>query len=294
MAGPRILFAGLGKMGLPMATRLCEAGFDVRGLDADDAATARFQAAGGAPAAEGEPPYDILIAMLPNDAIVRDALLGEGALVPQLVSDGLVIDMSSCAPEETHKTAAELSSRGLAMVDAPVSGGVARAEKGDLAVIVGGSADDVARATPVLEPLARSIIHAGPIGAGHAAKALNNFVSASGLVATCRALIVAERFGIDAETMTDVLNGSSGKTNTSEAKLKPFILSEAYNSGFAMALMAKDIGIAKRLAAHVGADATAIADAHTLWAEASAALGPGADHTEMHRYLRATAMRSVA
>ena len=101
-----------------------------------------------------------------------------------------------------------------------------------------------------------------------------------------RRFIVAERFGIAPETMTDILNGSSGKTNTSEAKLKPFILSGTYGSGFALSLMVKDLGIASDLAVQMGVDVADFAAAERLWHAADVVLGPGADHTEMHRYLQ--------
>jgi|GEM_PF-152419 len=285
-AGVRILFVGLGQMGLPIARRLRAAGAAVVGLDQNRDAIKVF--AGGATSDDrATASYaDILITMLPDDRVVRAALLGEQDLAARLKPGGLVIDMSSASPKATRQTAQTLATRGLRLVDAPVSGGVARAEKGDLAIMLGGAAVDAREAQLALAPLARSIIHAGPVGAGHAAKALNNFVSASALVATCEALIVAERFGIAPETMTDILNGSSGKTNTSEAKLKPFILSGTYGSGFALSLMVKDLGIASDLAVQMGVDVADFAAAERLWHAADVVLGPGADHTEMHRYLQ--------
>lgn len=290
---PNILFVGLGKMGLPMAMQLAAAGLRVRGLDKSDGALAASEAAGIQRTGADDEPADIVITVLPDDAVVHEALLGAGGLADRMAPGGLVIEMSSSAPKGTIQTAAALEERGLTLVDAPVSGGVVRAEKGDLAIMVGGTDDDVARARPVLEPMARSIVHAGPVGAGHAAKALNNFVSATGLVATCQALIVAERFGIAPETMTDVLNGSSGKTNTSEAKLRPFILSGRYDSGFALALMAKDLGIANTLAKQLRIDADEMDQAVARWVGAAEALGPEADHTEMHRHLQSTATKAA-
>lgn len=283
-----IAFVGLGQMGLPMAGKLREAGFAVRGSDLSPAARAAFAEGGGQvfasarAAAEGA---GVLITMLPTGAVVRDALLGAGEAASALPRGALVIDMSSSPPMDTRRLGEDLAARGLALIDAPVSGGVKRARLGTLAIMAGGEAALVERATPVLRAMGSSIFPTGPLGSGHAMKALNNYVSAAGLAAACEALIVGQRFGIAAETIVDVLNASTGRNNSTEVKLKPFVLSRAFNSGFSVALMAKDLRIAADLAEKLGEDMTVLPQTAALWEDAIRGIGGGADHTAIFRFL---------
>lgn len=285
-----IAFVGLGMMGLPMATRIMEAGFAVRGADLSAAARANFSQRGGMAfdtprqAAEG---VSILIAMLPTGAIVRDALLGGGDAAAALRAGALIVDMSSSAPLETRRLAEQLSALDIGLIDAPVSGGVRRAEDGTLAIMAGGDSMHIARVRPILDAMGKDIILTGPVGSGHAVKALNNYVSAAGLQAACEAAIIAEEFGVDPGVLVDVLNVSTGRNNSTEVKMKPFILSRTFASGFSMALMAKDLRTAADLAEKLGLSATGARDAAALWSEASAALGTSADHTEIYRHLAA-------
>lgn len=283
-----VAFIGLGQMGLPMSARLLAAGYRVRGADVAAAAREAFAARGGAAfttaraAAEGA---TVVITMLPTGAVVRDALLGADGALPALQPGRLIIDMSSSAPTDTVALGRDLSTRGHRLVDAPVSGGVRRAVDGTLAIMAGGAADDVAEAAPLLRAMGAKLFETGRLGSGHAMKALNNFVSAAGAVAAMEAVLVGGRFGLDPAVIVDVLNASTGRNNTTEVKMKQFVLSRNWASGFSMALMAKDVGIAAGLAASLGLDAPMLAAAATQWAEASAALGSGADHTEIMRYV---------
>lgn len=283
-----IAFIGLGQMGLPMARRLLQAGFTLRGADPAEAPRRALSEAGGlafADAAEAAEGAGLLITMLPNGRIVREALLETGA-ARALAEGALVIDMSSSAPTDTVALADELAAMGLVLIDAPVSGGVKRAVDGSLAIMAGGPQEAVERARPALAAMGKSIFATGPIGSGHAMKALNNYVSAAGLVAACEALLVGGRFGLAPETIVDVLNASTGRNNSTEVKLKPFVISEAFNSGFALSLMAKDLRIAADLAEHLDLALPQIQSVATLWEEARAGLGAQADHTEIHRHLR--------
>lgn len=287
-----IAFIGLGQMGLPMARRLIAAGFSVRGADPAEAARAALVEAGGSAfstAKQAVSGADAVITMLPTGRIVREALLGPGGAAAALSEGTPVIDMSSSAPTDTVSLAAELSPMGLVLLDAPVSGGVKRAIDGSLAIMVGGPAEAVERVRPVLEAMGKSIFATGPIGSGHAMKALNNYVSAAGLIAACEALLVGGRFGLAPDTIVDVLNASTGRNNSTEVKMKPFIISEAYNSGFSLALMAKDLHIAADLAEHLELPLPQIQAVATLWEEAKAELPAQADHTEIHRHLKALA-----
>jgi 3-hydroxyisobutyrate dehydrogenase len=287
--GP-VAFIGLGQMGQPMAGRLVDAGIAVRGTDVSPEALAAFAARGGIAAARAADAADgatIVITMLPNGAVVRQALLGPDGAAESLGKGALVVDMSSSAPMETRALEKDLAARGIALIDAPVSGGVRRAVDGSLAIMAGGEAAEIERARPLFAILGKNLFETGPIGSGHAVKALNNYVSAAGLQAACEAALIAQRFGVDPAILVDVLNASTGRNNSTEVKMKPFILSGSFASGFAMALMAKDLRTAADLAEALGLSADGAEETARLWEEASAALGRGADHTEIYRYIAA-------
>jgi len=287
-ANRTVAFIGLGMMGSPMAARLAAAGYEVRGHDLSADALGALSSKGGTACAaprEAAERASVLIAMLPNGRIVRDALLGTDGAAMALSPGALVIDMSSSGPFDTRSLGEELTALGLRLIDAPVSGGVKRAIDGTLAIMAGGDAADIERARPILEALGKSIFVTGPLGSGHAMKALNNFVSAAGLAAASEALIVGKAFGLAPETIVDILNVSTGRNNSTETKMKPFILSETFASGFSMALMAKDIRTAADLAQQLGQQASGIEAATALWEQASQAMGKGADHTSIYAYL---------
>jgi 3-hydroxyisobutyrate dehydrogenase len=284
----RVAFLGLGKMGLPMARRLHEAGAPVVGFDVAESARAAFAQSGGAIASTASgaaESADVLITMLPDGKAVRTALLGGGPLVAHLGTDAVIIDMSSSAPVGTRELAEELAARGIHFIDAPVSGGVKRAIDGSLAIMVGGAAEIIARVRPLLEAMGKSIFETGGIGSGHAMKALNNYVSAAGLTAACEALQIGEKFGLDPVLMTDILNASTGRNNSTEVKLKPFVIPKNYTSGFSLGLMAKDLRTADDLARHLGVPAPFSAEVAALWDEALAALGAQADHTAIDQFV---------
>lgn len=287
--GP-VAFVGLGMMGLPMSSRLVEAGFEVHGSDLSAEAREAFAAKGGnafASARQAAEGATILITMLPDGKVVREALLGEGGAAEVLGSGALVIDMSSSAPMQTRELAQDLAAKGISLIDAPVSGGVRRALDGSLAIMAGGDAENIERARPLLEAMGKAVFPTGPVGSGHAVKALNNYVSAAGLAAACEAAIVAEKFGVDPSVLVDVLNASTGRNNSTEVKMKPFVLSGTFASAFSMALMAKDLRTAAELAEELGIEAEGARDAAAMWTEASETLGKGADHTEIYRFLAA-------
>ncbi|MBO6720012.1 MAG: NAD(P)-dependent oxidoreductase [Rhizobiaceae bacterium] len=280
-------------MGRPMAARLSEAGYQVSGADPDERARETLSQIGVsafAQASEAVAGANAVILMLPDGQIVRNVLLGSTGIAAGLPEGTLVIDMSSSAPGGTRVLGAELAECGLRFIDAPVSGGVARARTGDLCIMAGGEADDVAAAQPLLQAMGSTILHAGPLGCGHAAKALNNYVSAAGLVAACEAVIIGEQFGISGETLVDILNASTGRNNSTEVKLKPHILSGSFASGFAMALMTKDLQIAFDLARELGISACGAEQAVALWSAALAELDQGSDHTKIHSFLKERAL----
>jgi 3-hydroxyisobutyrate dehydrogenase len=285
-----IAFIGLGMMGRPMATRLAEAGFKLRVFDVSQKAVSDFvgahpsalATASAKAAAQGA---DALITMLPDGKIVRSAVLeGRDPAVEGLAAGALVLDMSSSNPVDTQKLAKDLAARGVALLDAPVSGGVKRAIDGSLSIMVGGSAADLERTQPVFGAMGKTITFCGPAGAGHALKALNNYLSATSLVAMCEALVVGEAFGLDPGTMVDVFNTSSGMSNSTQVKGRQQVVSRAFAAGFTTSLMAKDLRTAGDVAKHLKLNMPILQQAVTYWNDADGKLGKGADHTEIFRY----------
>lgn len=274
-----IAVIGLGNMGIPMANCLSRAGFQVSGFDLSEGARKRFAEAGGEVAASGEDAVknaDVVITLLPDGKIVRAAL---DKLRGSLKHGAVVVEMSSSEPLGTAELGKTFIDAGFEFIDAPVSGGVKRATDGTLAIMVGGEAATIDRVEAVLTAMGRSIFRTGKLGSGHAVKALNNYVSAAGLIAAVEAMMIAEKFGLDPELVTDVLNASTGRNNTTEVKLKPFIISKKFNAGFPLKLMAKDVRTADSLGRALNVS-TPFADlCAELWDGAAKSLGDTADHT---------------
>ena len=268
-----VAFIGLGQMGRPMAANLEKAGFTLRSHDLNGAGTC-------ASAAEAARGADVFLTMLPDGKAVRECVLGA-----ELPKGMLVLDMSSSDPVGTRVLGEELAARSIGLVDAPVSGGVKKAVDGTLAIMAGGDAAAIERVRPLLEKMGAKIFLTGPLGSGHAMKALNNYVSAAGMIATSEALAAGARFGLDPAVMTDILNASSGKNNTTEVKVKQFMLSGTFASGFSAALMVKDVATAAHLCEAVGASAELAKHCTEIWREAVAALGGGADHTAIYEFV---------
>jgi 3-hydroxyisobutyrate dehydrogenase len=284
----RIGFIGLGAMGEPMASRLVTAGFSVVVHDADAGRTDRIAQAIGARAAaspaEAAEGCDILVTMLPSSAIVEKVLDGDGGARRGLSRGALVVDMTSGVPDATRAIAARLQADGIAMIDAPVSGGVSRAKTGELAIMAGGDAAAIDRAQPVLEAMGSSVIRTGSIGSAHAMKALNNLVSAGGFLIGIEALLIGQRFGLDPALMVDVLNVSTGMNNSTQKKFKQFVLSRKFDAGFGLDLMVKDLGIALGVASATGTPAPFSGLCKDIWAGAQKHLGPGQDHTAVAKF----------
>ena len=282
-------FAGLGNMGTPMVARLTAAGHRLRVYDVDPAARARHEGMDGVAVvgrvtqiADGA---DAVILMLPDSAVVAQVLLA-GGLLEHVASSAVVIDMSSSVPARTRELAAAAAQRGVTLIDAPVSGGVAGARSGSLTIMAGGPADVLERVRPVLEVLGSHVVHAGTmVGAGHAIKALNNLMSAAHLLASSEALLAGRQFGLDPDVMLTIVNSSSGRSGSTQVKWPKFILPEAYDSGFGLRLMLKDMRIALELEQQVGVPAPLGQAAVAAWATAAQDLPPAADHTEIARWL---------
>ena len=286
MAEHRIGFIGLGNMGAPMARRLAQAGHALALLDVDTGlCTALCNELGAQPlTTDNAAALDVLITMLPSSDTV-EALLLTDTWANRLPAGATVIDMSSSSPTRSRALAEILAGLELGYLDAPVSGGVKKAVAGTLAILVGGEAGLLERWRPLLSAMGGSILHVGPAGAGHAAKALNNYVSAAGLMATVEALHIAERFDIPPEVMNNVLNASTGQNNTSMNKVAQYMLSGTFGSGFSIGLMAKDLGMAQELAASLSYPMAFGSHGIDLWRSIASQAEPMTDHTAMYTLL---------
>ena len=281
-------FVGVGNMGRRMAANLAAAGFPLVVRDSDPGAQQRFIAEhGGAP---GNAPADfaaasVVVTMLPDGNAVREAVLGwQGGIASALRPGSVILDMSSAEPDGTKKLAADLAAAQVSVVDAPVSGGIARAETGTLSLMVGGQDEDAfALVRPVLEVLGERIFRTGPLGSGHAMKALNNFLGAAAYTAAAEALAIGKEFGLDPAVMLEVVNTSTGRSFNTEVVFKNEVITGRYGTGFALGLLAKDVGIAAGLAESVGVPAPALELVRRRWAEAAAELGFAADHSAAHK-----------
>ncbi len=270
-----VAFIGLGLMGRLMAANLAKAGFIVQSFDlnGNGNCTSARDAATGA---------QVLITMVPDGKAVRKAVL---AALPGLEPGAIVIDMSSSDPQATRLLGRELRKKGIHMLDAPVSGAKAKAADGTLALMVGGDAKLLAKVRPVLSAMGTQIFHTGVLGSGHATKALNNYLGAAGTIAGFEALLVGEKFGLDPGILIDVINASTGKNSTTERKIPQQVFTGAFASGFQLALMAKDVGIAREISRAAGVKTPYLDRTLRIWRDALRRLPAGADHTEMYRYL---------
>jgi 3-hydroxyisobutyrate dehydrogenase len=283
----RIGFVGVGNMGWPMAGNLAKKGFTIVAYDKEAGRAERFAREHGEGCSAASGPRDLasveaVVTMLPTGADVRQALLDDqGGIAPHLPRGTLVIDMSSSDPVGTRALGAALAARGLILLDAPVSGGVPRAHTGTLAVMIG--CEDrgmIERARPLLLAMGERLFEVGPLGAGHAMKALNNFIAGAGFAAVSEALLAGKRFGLDPATMVDILNASTGRSWMTELVMKEQVIEGRHSSGFALGLLAKDVGIAAGLAAAMRLDAPLIRLVSERWAAARDQLGYQRDNTE--------------
>jgi 3-hydroxyisobutyrate dehydrogenase len=266
-----------------MAGHLARAGHSLTVFDLDAAAAQRVAGDATVRIAQGPEDFrgtDIVVTMLPTGAIVRDVLIGPHGIAPGLAKGALIIDMSSSEPEGTRELGAALAGSGLSIVDAPVSGGVPRATDATLTIMIGGEAAAIARARPVLELLGKRLFEVGALGAGHAMKALNNYVSAAAFEATSEALLIGRAFGIDPTQLIDILNVSTGRTFHSELSMKDHVIAGRHAAGFLLALAAKDVRIAAGLAAALKIEAPMLQLSAAQMSAASQTLGPKADVTE--------------
>lgn len=282
-------FIGLGRMGWPMARNLRAAGFGLVVYDAAVETATRFAEEFGATVAAGPAAFadcEVVITMLPNDTIVRQVVLDWGGGVASHLKPGsIVLDMSSSSPTGIQGIAAGAAGHEVIVVDSPVSGGVPRAETGELALMVGGDDEAVAAVTPILEVLGGRTFRTGPLGSGDAVKALNNFLAAANYVAATEALRIGERFGVDPATLFEVINASTGRSFVTEVVVAGQVVPGTYATGFQLALLAKDVGIAAGLASdlEMSDELPSLGLTNQRWQQAVGGAARGADHSAAHR-----------
>jgi 3-hydroxyisobutyrate dehydrogenase len=286
----RIGFIGLGAMGRPMATHLLAQGFDLRVNDANADLAEAFGAAWAPSPAEAAQGAAVVVTMLPNGHIVRDVILGSGGVADALGSGGIVVDTSSSDAGGTVALGEELKERGIALIDAPVSGGVTLAAEGKLTLMVGGT-DEAAFATvqPLLAALSAKLMRVGDLGAGHAAKAINNAIAAAIFAVTSEGIDMGTRFGLDPAALLAVINASTGRSGVSEGLFPAQVLPRKFALGFGLPLMAKDVALADKLRDELGLKLPMIEATHRQMQAALAALGAAADFTDYFRFNEQTA-----
>jgi 3-hydroxyisobutyrate dehydrogenase len=275
-----------------MAGHLVKKGFDVTVYDVRPDVSEAFVARHGGKAAaslvDAAHGADAVITMLPDDKVVRMAVLGDGTencVAAGLEKGAIVIDMSTCNPSATRSLADALKPRGIEVVDAPVMGGVVFAKDATLDIMVGGETALVERVKPVLQALGRSVTHCGGTGTAHALKALANYVNACALINAIEAMTIGRRFGLDSRLMADALTTMcAGRNHPVEKKVVPHVLTRRYGTGMALGFIAKDVQIAMETARSVGAFAPLGERVSELWSAAAGKLGPDLDQTQVARY----------
>ncbi|WP_448620386.1 NAD(P)-dependent oxidoreductase [Geodermatophilus sp. URMC 65] len=288
-----VALVGLGVMGSRMAQHITRVA-DVSAFDSNPDAVRAVAADGIRPLDDiGQVAgADVVILMLPDSDVV-ESVLGDprdpASLAAALKPSTLVIDMGSSVPSRTTALADRLARAGVDMVDAPVSGGPRKAAAGELTIMVGGRPADVERARPLLETVGSTVTHTGAVGSAHALKALNNLLSAIGLVGALEVLTVGAKFGLDPRVMLDVINRSTGRNQSTEVKIESAVLDGRYDVGFALPLAVKDIGTAVDLASALELS-TPVSQATVEVCRAALAYldGPKPDQSEIARYVAAT------
>jgi len=280
----KIGFAGLGAIGAPMAAR-CAAREGLAVWNRTPARAAAFVAEHAGVRLAGTPRelaegVDAVITCLPTSAEVMALLDGPDGLLAGLAPGTILVDCTSGDPDSSREIAEMLAARGIAFVDAPVSGGPPLAAKGALTVMCGGSPEAVARAEAVVAPFAGRVVHMGPVGAGHAMKAINNALLAVHIVALGEGLVTLAKAGIDPRAAVEVLNASSGRSFVSEALVPERVLTGTWPQMFRLALLEKDIGIADGLAQSLGISAPVLAEVREQYRALRARLGESADYLD--------------
>jgi 3-hydroxyisobutyrate dehydrogenase len=292
----RVGFIGLGNMGLPMAANLIKAGHAVSGFDINEDAGARLAAGGGTKVqsvAEACTDAEVVITMLPTGEHVCEVYLGEAGVLAAVGPATLLIDSSTIDVETAREVAQSARAKGLAMIDAPVSGGVAGAQAATLTFMVGGGEDAFERARPLLEVMGKTIVHAGGPGNGQAAKICNNMILGASMIVVAEAFLLAEKLGLDAQKLFDISSKSSGQcwSMTSYCPVPGLVptspANRDYKAGFTAAMMLKDLKLAQAAARATRATTPLGAGAAAVYERFVDSGDGGVDFSGIIRYLRA-------
>jgi 3-hydroxyisobutyrate dehydrogenase len=280
----KVAFLGLGDIGALMAMHLARDPFDLVVWNRTAAKAERFardhKARVAATPSEAVRNAEVAVTCLPSSVEVEAVLHGTEGMIDSFRKGAVLIDCTSGDPPTSRSVAAELAGRGVDFIDAPVSGGTVAAKAGTLTVMWGGEPSVFERARPVVEAFGKKIVHAGPVGSGDALKAVNNALLAVHILSTAEGLAVLVKAGVDPKVALDVINASSGRSNSSENLIPQRVLTRAFPRTFRLALLEKDIGIAAVLAEDLGAHTPLISLAAARFHEARAKLGEEVDHVE--------------
>jgi 2-hydroxy-3-oxopropionate reductase len=272
MAETALGFIGLGVMGGPMARNLIRAGYPVTGFDTDPARMAGFVAAGGkaaASAAEVGRAGEIVFLSLPTGDVVREVVTGASGLAAVMKSGGAIVDLSTTEARVAQEAAAACAARGIAFLDAPVSGGEQGAKDATLSVMVGGDAAAFARCRPILSVMGRSVVHMGGSGMGQAAKLVNNLIVAAGFAAVCEGWALAVKAGLDPATLHEAIRGGWAGSRVMEETV-PRLLTRNFVPGGTVDIMTKDVGYALNMARTLNLPVPVTALVHELFRMAKA------------------------
>jgi 3-hydroxyisobutyrate dehydrogenase-like beta-hydroxyacid dehydrogenase len=285
---PILGFVGIGNIGEPVCRKLLEGGYELLIYDVDPEALERLHDTSAEPVASLDSlasQADVVLLSLPNSDIVEEVVFGESGLADGFSGDEILIDTSSSEPSSTRSLAKRLAARGIYMLDAPVSGGVLRAREGALAVMVGGRPEVYDRCREILQSFGDGIFYVGEHGSGHLVKALNNLLSATTLASAAEAMLVAQRGGVAPDKFLEVINAGNGRSYSTEVKFPRYILNRAFDDGFALGLMSKDLKIALQAAAEMELPTPVGSTLAQIWQLAMAHGYAEENHTAIYAFL---------
>ena len=280
----KVAFLGLGDIGALMASHLARDPFDLVVWNRTASKAQDFARDHNVPVADtpaqAVKDAQVVITCLPSSVEVEAVLHGENGMLESLRKGAVLIDCTSGDPPTSRSIAAELGGRGVEFIDAPVSGGTTAAKAGTLTVMWGGDQSVFERGRSVIEAFGKKIVHAGPVGSGDALKAVNNALLAVHILSAAEGLAVLVKAGVDPKVALEVINASSGRSNSSENLIPQRVLTRVFPRTFRLALLEKDIGIAAVMAEDLGARTPLISLTAERFHEAREMLGEKADHVE--------------
>lgn len=264
----KIGFVGLGTMGMPMATRLIEAGYLVYPMDIDPMATKKMISKGGkgvASYSELSKLTQVIVFSLPNSKVVESILYSPGMMIDTIEPGTIIVDLGTSDPLSTRKIAKDLQAIGAVLIDAPVTGGPVRAEDGTLSCMVGGPTDAYEQVKPLLKKMAKNIEYVGESGMGHTIKLLNNMVGVGNLVLLCEVFSIAEKLDVDLEKLERIMSVGSAKSFALDFWGKRLIEKDYIMPVYKFSLAAKDMRLAQKIAAEVDLPYPVFASVHQLF-----------------------------